>query len=118
MKRKTIQFACALGLLLGAVVFAQNQGNQDTTSTRAVEGRVLSAGGQPVPGAVVQLKDTKSLQIRSFITQEDGKYHFAGLSTNTDYELKAEHTGSTSGSKTLSSFDSHKTTVIDLKLKK
>ena len=44
-------------------------------------------------GAVVQLKDTKSLQIRSFYTQKDGSYHFAGLSTNIDYELRAEHDG-------------------------
>ena len=40
---------------------------------------VTDAANQPVAGAVVQLKNTKTLQIRSFITQDDGNYHFAGL---------------------------------------
>ncbi len=52
--------------------------NEDTT-TRTVEGTVTNAANQPVAKAVVQLKNTKTLQIRSFITQEDGSYHFAGL---------------------------------------
>ena len=54
-------------------------------------------GDNAVVGAVVQLKDTKTLQIRSFITQDKGEYHFAGLSTNIDYELKADHDGASSG---------------------
>jgi hypothetical protein len=71
-----------------------------------------------VSGAVVQLKDTKTLQVRSFITQQDGAYHFAGLSTNVDYELKAEHEGASSGTKTLSVFDGRKNASINLKLDK
>ena len=51
---------------------------------------------QPVAKAVVQLKNTKTLQIRSFITQDDGSYHFAGLGTDVEYQLKAEHEGATS----------------------
>ena len=68
--------------------------------------------------AVVQLKNTKTLQIRSFITQEDGSYHFAGLSTDVEYQLKADHEGATTSWKTLSVFNSKKTAVINLKLNK
>ena len=79
---------------------------------------VTDASGQPVNKAVVQLKDTKSLQIRSFITNPDGTYHFAGLSPNVEYQLKAEYQGAFSGKKTLSVFNSKKSVTIKLKLKK
>ena len=65
---------------------------------------------------MVQLKNMKTLQIRSFITKEDGTYHFFELSPDVDYELKADFQGASSGTKTLSSFDSRKKAVINLKL--
>jgi hypothetical protein len=97
---------------------AADKKNKEDANTRTVQGAVLDAGDQPVAKAIVQLKDTKTLQVRSFITQQDGRYHFAGLSTNVDYELKAEHDGSASGTKTLSLFDSRKNATINLKLDK
>ena len=87
-------------------------------NTRSVQGKVTDASGTPVSQAVVQLKDTKSLAVRSFITKQDGTYHFHGLSTDIDYELRAEYQGAASGTKTLSSFDSRKQAVVDLKLSK
>ncbi len=78
---------------------------------------VTDAAGQPAAKAVVQLKNTKNLQIRSFITQEDGSYHFVGLSTDVEYQVKAERDGATSSWKTLSVFNNKKTAVINLKLK-
>lgn len=93
---------------------AQNKGD---VTTRSVEGSVTDSAGNTVAGAVVQLKDTKTLQIRSFYTQKDGSYHFAGLSTSVDYELKADHNGSSSGAKTLSSFNGRKVATVNLKLK-
>jgi hypothetical protein len=79
---------------------------------------VTSPEDTPVDGAVVQLKNTKTLQIRSFITKQDGLYYFHGLSTDIDYELKADYQGASSPSKTLSSFDSRKEAVMNLKLNK
>lgn len=104
----------ALAVVLAAPVQAQPPRNYDST-TRGVEGTVTENGAK-ANGAVVQLKDTKTLQVRSFITKQDGLYHFFGLSTNTDYELRAEHNGAASSTKRLSVFDSHKLAVIDLKL--
>jgi hypothetical protein len=80
-------------------------------------GGVVTDGGMPVPGAVVQLKNTKTLQVRSFIAKEMGDYHFNGLATDVDYELKADANGKTSGPRTLSSFDSHAEATINLQLK-
>jgi hypothetical protein len=87
-------------------------------TTRSIEGTVLTRAGSPAPGAVILLKDTKTLQVRSFIAQTDGKYHFYGLSTDINYQLRAESNGMTSPSKTVSVFDSHKIVKLNLKLKK
>jgi hypothetical protein len=110
----------ALAIVFGITqvfsVFAQNSGKTEDLSVRSVEGSVTGSGGAVVEGAVVQLKNTKTLQVRSFITQKDGKYHFQGLSTNADYELKAVLGEQSSKTKTLSSFDSRKTATIDLKI--
>ena len=100
-------------------VFAQGKKKGDNTNdTRSVQGAVASPDDMPVIGAVVQLKNTKTLQIRSFITQQNGTYFFNGLSTDVDYELKADSQGLSSPVKTLSSFDSRKEAVINLKLNK
>ena len=89
---------------------------QEQPTTRSVEGVVTDPGGKPVAGAVVHLKNTKTLQIRSFISKDDGTYSFHGLSTNVDYELKAEYKDASSDVKTLSVFDSRTKAVINLKL--
>ena len=112
--------ATVLGLALLVCVstgLAQKSKKDDQTG-RSVQGVVTSAEDAPVAGAVVQLKNTKTLQIRSFITKEDGSYYFNGLSADVDYELKAEYQGMSSSNKTLSSFDSRKAVNINLKLNK
>jgi hypothetical protein len=85
---------------------------------RSIEGIVMSKEGSPVPNAVVLLKDMKTLQVRSFLAQPDGKYHFYGLSTDINYELRAEANGMTSPIKTVSVFDSKRIVKLNLKLKK
>ncbi len=78
----------------------------------------MDKSGQAVSGAFVLLKDTKTLQIRSYIAQSDGHYHFYGLSTDINYELRAESNGLTSKTKLVSVFDSHKVVRLNLKLVK
>jgi hypothetical protein len=117
MIRLTMLAILTMGLAVIAPVFSQT-GVADDTTTRSVQGAVTDSSDKPVEGAVVQIKDTKSLQIRSFVTQADGMYHFHGLSSSVDYELKAERQGASSGAKTLSSFDSRKSAVINLKMGK
>jgi len=96
---------------------AQKKEKVDPT-IRSVQGQVDDPQDKPLSGAVVQLKDTRTLEIRSFITLEDGQYRFSGLRTDTDYEIKAEHTGMSSDDKRLSSFDSRKIATVNLKLNK
>ena len=104
----------AIVLLCVAPSLAQKKG--EDANVRTVQGAVTDPSDNAVEGAVVQLKNTKTLQIRSFITKENGAYYFHGLSPDVDYELRAEFKGSASGNKTLSSFDSRKQAVINLKL--
>jgi hypothetical protein len=99
----------------GPAAFAQKKGEN---AMRSVQGVITTAEDSVASGAVVYLKNVKTLQVRSFITKEDGQYHFYELSPDVDYELKAELQGASSGSKTLSSFDSKKVATINLKLNK
>jgi hypothetical protein len=111
---KTIWLALLAVLLLCApATFAQKK---KAENTRSVQGTVTLADDSLVNGAVVQLKNTKTLQVRSFITKDDGAYHFFDLSPDIDYELKADYQGTSSSTKTLSSFDSRKQATLNLKL--
>ena len=106
----------AVLLLAGAPAgFAQSKKKGDEQN-RSVKGAVTSAEDQAVNQAVVYLKNTKTLQVRSFYTKEDGTYYFQGLSPDIEYELRAESQGASSGTKKLSSFDSRKEAIINLKL--
>jgi hypothetical protein len=112
-----LKVACMVSMavaLFATVLIAQN----DDTGTRSVQGVVTDASGKPVGAAVVQLKDTKSLQIRSYRTEADGAFHFAGLSTNVEYELEAKNDTVSSGKKTLTVFNTQKIATVNLKLKK
>lgn len=106
----------AVVLLSGSAGLAQTNKKKKGDTTRTVAGTVSAADESMVNGAVVQLKNLKSLQIRSFITQKDGAYHFNELSPDIDYELHATFSGMASSTKTLSSFDSRKEAIINLKL--
>ena len=121
MRRNLIRragWAAAALLLAGTMgAFAAAKKGEDQ-NVRSVQGTVFDANDAGVNGAVVQLKNTKTLQIRSFITKENGAYYFHGLSPDVDYELKADNQGTSSPTKTLSSFDSRKEAVINLKFPK
>ncbi len=85
--------------------------------TRLLRGSVKDPEDKLVNGAVVKLKDTKTLSIRSFITKADGAYSFQGLSIGTDYEIHAEATDFANSSvKILSVYDNRREAVINLKL--
>jgi len=106
----------AVVLALAFAAPAQKK-DKNEANTRALAGTVTD-DEKPVIGAVVQLKDMRTLQVRSFISQDDGSYHFSGLKLDNDYQVKADHNDRTSGWKTLSVFDSRRDPVVNLKLDK
>jgi hypothetical protein len=112
IRRLLAAAACALLLSAGAA-WAKKDEN---ANIRSVQGVVSSAQGEALNGAVVQLKNTKTLQIRSFITRDNGAYYFHGLNTDVGYEIRADFDGASSKARTLSSFDTRKQPVVNLKL--
>jgi hypothetical protein len=121
MKRLTAMAAIMLasGALFGiptaqasAFVESGSQGE-----ARTLLGHVLDDREQPLPKAIVYLKNTKSLAIKTYISEPDGTFRFSGLSANIDYEVYAEHEGARSDVKTLSGFDSRTQVNMTLKIK-
>ncbi len=84
---------------------------------KTVTGVVTGADGAPIPGAVVQLTNTKTLQVRSFIAMEKGQYYFNGLSSDVDYELKASANGKWSATRSVSSFNVRPEITVNLEVK-
>lgn len=85
--------------------------------TRTLTGHVFNRQDEPVSKAIVYLKNTKSLAVKTYISDADGTYRFPALSPNVDYEIYAEHNGARSDTKTLSAFDSRKLVNITLRIK-
>ena len=84
--------------------------------SRVLTGRVHGDQDRPIADAVVYLKNTKTLIVKIYITEANGTYRFPALSPNVDYEIHAEYKGARSDTKTLSSFDSRKQAIINLKI--
>ena len=84
---------------------------------RSVSGRVTDDDGKAVADAVVYLKNTNTLAVKTYISGSDGGFQFNALLPNVDYELYAESNGRRSGTKVLSGFDSKSKSNITLKLK-
>ncbi len=106
--------------LLAPLASAQMFGGRkdDSAAPRTLTGRVLDKSDKPVSGAMVTLKNMRTLAVVTFISEEDGGYRFHNLSPSVDYEVRAESQGRHSSPKTLSSFDTHKQAHITLKLDK
>lgn len=90
---------------------AQNLGQ------RLVVGAVVDDAAAPVHGATVFLKDLKTKAIRSYTSDEKGRFRFTQVNMAEDHELWAEMNGKKSAVKTVSTWDSRKEFETELKLK-
>jgi hypothetical protein len=118
--RRLVLISAALLLLsafMGAQIFGGKKAD-DPSAPRKLTGNVFDKEDHVVPSAIVYLKNTRSLAVATFITEQDGSYRFNNLSPNIDYEVRAESNGRKSQVKTLSTFDARKQAHINLKLDK
>ena len=117
MKRLlTGMFVAALLCALAYPVTAQLRGKDPTTQPRSLQGSVMGKQDAPLEKAVVYLKNTKTLNVRSYIVGPDGKYQFNSLAPNIDYEVHAEYEGEKSDTKTLNGFDTRPKAQINLRI--
>jgi len=102
--------------LCAAVGGAQDKKHE--AQLRTVHGVVEDKSDSPISGSVVFLKNLRTNSVRSSYTDDTGSYRFSGLDPNADYELHAEKEGAKSTTRTVSSFDSRKEIVLNLKIDK
>ena len=115
MLRRTFCFAAMLALL-AALATAQEKKHE--AQLRTVRGVVTDKSESPLNGSVVFLKNMRTNSVRSSYTDDTGSYRFSGLDPNADYELHAEKDNEKSTTRTVSSFDSRKDIVLNLKIDK
>ena len=105
-----------LVLVISPGAYADKHAKKPTIAVeRIAQGQVINNAKQPVTGAIVYLENPTSLQIKSYLTDNNGHFHFTQLAAQTDYEVWAEQNGVESKHKFISQFSSH--THFDFKLK-
>jgi hypothetical protein len=114
--RRRISCLAVVLSLFAAIGMAQDKKRE--AQLRMVRGVVIDKADNPISGSVVFLKNARTNSVRSSYTDETGSYRFSGLDPNTDYELHAEKEGAKSATRTVSSFDSRKDMVLNLKIDK
>lgn len=106
-----LPFPSRSGLLGLPMAHAQNFGQ------RVVTGTVYDADSNAIDGALVFLQNQKTKTIRSYTSDSKGHFNFAQVDMTQDFNLWAEKDGRKSPVKVVSSWDSRKNWVGDLKLK-
>ena len=81
---------------------------------RDVSGVVTDLRGNPLPKVAVQIENTNTLRVRSYITGTDGRYHFNDLNDDIDFVLKAHYRRFWSKPKTLSKFNTEPHPMVTL----
>jgi hypothetical protein len=116
-------FALALGAVLstalgGSPAWGSGAAAETTKvpKLRTIEGLVCSKEGAPIQGAVVYLQDSKSLTVKSYLSDVQGRFHFRQLSMSADFDLWAELNGKRSKTKSVSQFNSKPDLNFKLKL--
>jgi Carboxypeptidase regulatory-like domain len=91
--------------------------DKTSTTERPVSGVVTDMDGNPVAGAVVQLKNARTQKILSIITRDKGEYQFSGLSKDVDYQITATSKDRSSAPHTLSMYDPRTKPIVNLQIK-
>jgi hypothetical protein len=117
--KRLILGMCLLALVAGysyAQFDSSGKKQKNQLQLRELTGRVVDHSAAPLENAIVYLKSSKTLVVKTYITATDGKYRFPALAPNVDYGIYAECKGKKSDVKTLSSFDSRAQPYITLRI--
>ena len=109
--------ASALFVAPGPASGANKHAKRPTpVAERIAEGEVINGAKKPIEGAIVYLENPTSLDIKSYLTDNQGHFHFTQLAAQTDYEVWAEQNGVQTKHKFISQFSSHTHFEFTLKL--
>lgn len=114
--RAGLLLAMGFVLFLAAGYPSIAQTKKGEPELRTVHGSVVDDGENPAPTSVVYLMNAKTQAVRTYIADDGGNYRFAGLDPNVDYQIHAEHNGTASSTRTISSFDTRHDITLILKL--
>ncbi|MBI4463981.1 MAG: carboxypeptidase regulatory-like domain-containing protein [Acidobacteria bacterium] len=89
---------------------------QERNGRKNLSGQVADKQGKGLSQAVVYLKNKKTLEVKTFISNEQGNYRFNGLDPDTDYAVHAEYQGAVSRDRSVSSFDDRKEVYLLLEI--
>lgn len=97
-------------------VFLDNKRyKKEKSKVKLVQGVVKDKDENPIPKAIVELKDLRTAKTVAFITKQDGSYYFDDLALDKDYELRALNQGQATVVKSLRALDTRKKVTLNFK---
>ncbi len=115
---RTTQIASSVALVFVVVALSgiptHPQSDRDRSQLRSVYGLVLDKSQSPIANGIVYLRNKKTNNVRTHISDSQGHYQFSGLNPSDDFEIYAEYKRHKSSSHTISSFDSRRDIQLDL----
>jgi len=111
---RLLSFVALLATLAAGVIAPLAAQDKRGPLLKTVHGLVLTKSEDPIPGAIVFLKNLRNNTVKSSFADEEGKYRFSGLDPNSDYEIHAEFKGDSSPTKRISALDDRKDVYMNL----
>ena len=107
------------GAMLAARLQARSpkaEREEDGNGQKSVLGQVVDTEGEGLARAVVHLKNKRSQEVTTHISNDRGDFRFRGLNPNVDYEVHAEFNGGSSPTRSVSLFDSRQEIYLVLEI--
>ena len=96
--------------------FPAPKSDRDQGGLKNLTGQVVNKDGKGLAQAVVHLKNKKTLEVRTRISDAEGNFQFRGLDPEADYSVHAEYQGASSSTHTVSMFDDRKDIYLVLEI--
>lgn len=112
------RIAPSVAIVLAVLVLSGSslgvQSERDRSQLRAVHGSVMDKDQNPIADGIIYLRNKKTNNVRTQISDPQGHYQFTGLDPNVDFEIHAEYRRRKSSRHTISNFDSRRDIQLDL----
>jgi alpha-beta hydrolase superfamily lysophospholipase len=105
------------GVTFGGGKNSSSSRKNNGQKTKTIHGMVEDTNGNPLDGAHILVRDTKSNVTRTLTTGSDGLYGGTAFPASSDYEVTAEYHGQTSDKKLVSSFLDREDNVLNFRFK-